>query len=70
MMVQIKKFTIGPLVVEIFEFENVDTQPDRQTDRQTTARLVYYKLTFGSGELKFIRIAQDLTAKRGFVNQS
>ena len=36
---------IGPLVGEIFEFENVDTQTDRQTDRQRTARLVYYKLT-------------------------
>ena len=32
---------IGPLVAEIFEFENVH----RHTDRQTTARLVYYKLT-------------------------
>ena len=27
--------TIGPLLAEIFEFENVDTQPDRQTDRHT-----------------------------------
>ena len=26
-------------------FESVDRQRNRQTDRQTTARLVYYKLT-------------------------
>ena len=31
--------TIGPLVAEIFEFENVDTQPDRQTDDGSTGML-------------------------------
>ena len=34
-----KMVTIGPLVTEIFKFENVY----RHTHRQTTARLVYYK---------------------------
>ena len=41
-MVQIKFVTIGPLVAEIFKFENVY----RQTYTQMTARLVYYKLKF------------------------
>ena len=44
MMVQIKFCYDWPThrVAEIFKFENVYTQ----TDTQTTARLVYYKLTF------------------------
>ena len=45
MMVQKKIVTIGPLVAEIFKFENVNR--DTQThDTQTTARLVYYNPTF------------------------
>ena len=33
---EINLVVIGPLVAEIFMFENVNTQTDRQTDRQTT----------------------------------
>ena len=41
MMVQIKFGSIGPLVAEIFEFENVYAR----THGQTPDRPVYYKLT-------------------------
>ena len=54
----IKLVMIGPLVAEIFEFENVYGRTNGRTnDARTPDRPVYYKLTFepsaqeGSGEL-------------------
>ena len=38
--------TIGPLVAEIFEFENVYARTHARTDARTPDRPVYYKLTF------------------------
>ena len=38
--------TIGPLVAEIFEFENVYGRTHARTDARTPDRPVYYKLTF------------------------
>ena len=37
---------IGPLVAEIFEFENVYAQTHGRTNARTPDRPVYYKLTF------------------------
>ena len=46
MMLQLNLVTIGPLVAEIFEFENVYGRTHARTDARTPDRPVYYKLTF------------------------
>ena len=45
-ILSIRSQDIGPLVVEIFEFENVYGRTHAQTDTRTPDRPVYYKLTF------------------------
>ena len=53
---------IGPLVLEIFMFESVDTLTHTQTDGQKPAELVYYKHTLwasGSGELKMTNMENN-----------